>query len=294
MGLFGGGYAKPGPGVGKDTPKKKGIFLYFELFIRKFWKIIQSNALYFTVSLPILVIYYMLAPISDDFVVRLVPDAASDSQIMATMQMGFRSMFSVGLFAFWGSGPASAAYNYLMRCVVREQHAWIASDFFAKFVENLKQGFIVVIVDIAVYFLAYTSLTFYFAGFESSGSSVWLVICYVIGLALMIYTFMHYYIYQMMITFECTVPQLYRNSLILAFAKLPMNLILTILAAALLYVLFIVISPMISIVASFAIWVSVMIFPMIFYSSRVIQKNFLDGKQEKDNDDDEVERICKD
>ena len=31
MGLFSFNYAKPGPGVDRDAPKKKGIFLYFEL-----------------------------------------------------------------------------------------------------------------------------------------------------------------------------------------------------------------------------------------------------------------------
>lgn len=291
MGIFGGGYSKPGPGVDKNTPQKKGIFLYFELFARKFWKIVQTNAIYFATSLPIIVLYYMLAPITQDFVIRLVPDAANDSQIMATMQMGFRSMFAVGLFTLWGSGPSSAAYHYIMRCVVREEHAWVMSDFFAKFRDNFKQSIVVVILDVVIYFMAYTALTFYFYNFSQTGSSIWLVICYVIGLMLLIYTFMHNYIYQIMITFECSMSQLYRNALILAFAKLPMNFVLTALAAALLYLLFIVISPMISIVASFAIWVSVMIFPSIFYTARVISKNFI---TEKDNDDDNIEKICED
>lgn len=297
MGMFGGGYSKPGPGVDKNAPQKKGIFLFFEILTRKIWKLIQTNALYFAVSLPIIIIYYFLAPVSSDFVTRLMPDVlpegVNEAQFISGMQMGFRSMFAVGIFALWGSGPATAAYTYITRCFVREQHAWIASDFFAKFKENFKQGIVIAIVDVIVYFMAYIAITFYFFNFKETDSSVWLVICYLLCLAMMIYTFMHYYIYQVMITFECSMKQLYRNALILAFAKLPMNLLLTVSALVLLFALFLVLSPMVSIAASIAIWVSLMLFPIVFYTSRAIQKNLLDGL-ETDDEDDDIERICED
>ena len=31
MGIFGGGYDKPGKGVDKNEPKKKGFFLFFDI-----------------------------------------------------------------------------------------------------------------------------------------------------------------------------------------------------------------------------------------------------------------------
>ena len=65
MGLFSFNYAKPGPGVDKNAPKKKGFFLYFEIFRRKFFKLLQANMLYFLCSLPFLAIIFFLTPIGD-------------------------------------------------------------------------------------------------------------------------------------------------------------------------------------------------------------------------------------
>lgn len=52
MGLFG-GYEKSGPGVSKNEPEKKAFFRFFELYFRKFWKLMVANLLYVVVSLPI-------------------------------------------------------------------------------------------------------------------------------------------------------------------------------------------------------------------------------------------------
>ena len=52
MGLFG-GYNNPGPGVSKEEPEKKPFFRFFELYFRKFWKLMVVNVLYLLVSLPL-------------------------------------------------------------------------------------------------------------------------------------------------------------------------------------------------------------------------------------------------
>ncbi len=44
---------KPGPGVSKNEPKKKRFFLFWELYFRKFFKLIIANLLYALVSLPL-------------------------------------------------------------------------------------------------------------------------------------------------------------------------------------------------------------------------------------------------
>lgn len=54
FGLF--NYSKPGPGVDKDAPKKKRFFLFFELYFRKFWKLIQLNLLFLVCCIPIVTI----------------------------------------------------------------------------------------------------------------------------------------------------------------------------------------------------------------------------------------------
>lgn len=51
-----GNYAKPGKGVKKDGPKKKRFFLFFEIYFRKFWKLVQLNLLYVLFCIPIITI----------------------------------------------------------------------------------------------------------------------------------------------------------------------------------------------------------------------------------------------
>ena len=54
FGLF--DYNKPGPGVDKGGSEKKGFVIFFEIFMRKFWKLITANLLYVLISLPVLTI----------------------------------------------------------------------------------------------------------------------------------------------------------------------------------------------------------------------------------------------
>ena len=54
FGLF--DYNKPGPGVSKNGPKKKGFVIFFEIFFRKFWKLILANLLFVVVSLPLVTV----------------------------------------------------------------------------------------------------------------------------------------------------------------------------------------------------------------------------------------------
>lgn len=62
MSLFGMyDYEKAGSGVSKNAPKKKAFFAFFELYFRKFWKLIRLNFLTFLFCIPIVTIGPALA-----------------------------------------------------------------------------------------------------------------------------------------------------------------------------------------------------------------------------------------
>ena len=42
MGFLQANYDKPGAGVRKDAPQKKEFVLFFEIYARKFWNLIQA------------------------------------------------------------------------------------------------------------------------------------------------------------------------------------------------------------------------------------------------------------
>jgi uncharacterized membrane protein YesL len=54
FGLF--DYSKPGKGVDKNAPQKKRFFHFFELYFRKFWKLIALNLMYLLFCIPIVTI----------------------------------------------------------------------------------------------------------------------------------------------------------------------------------------------------------------------------------------------
>lgn len=54
MGLFQKNYDKPGKGVSKNEPEKRGFFRFFELYFRNFWKLISAQFWCVFLSLPVL------------------------------------------------------------------------------------------------------------------------------------------------------------------------------------------------------------------------------------------------
>lgn len=62
MSLFGfNDYTKAGPGVAKNAPKKKPFFEFFELYFRKFWKLLQLNLLTALFCIPVVTLGPALA-----------------------------------------------------------------------------------------------------------------------------------------------------------------------------------------------------------------------------------------
>lgn len=53
MGLFQKNYDKPGKGVSKNEPQKRGFFRFFELYFRSFWKLISAQFWFLLLCLPI-------------------------------------------------------------------------------------------------------------------------------------------------------------------------------------------------------------------------------------------------
>lgn len=56
MRIFSPNFTREGPGVDKNESQKKGILLFFELFISRFWDIIKLNILFIIYCIPIVTI----------------------------------------------------------------------------------------------------------------------------------------------------------------------------------------------------------------------------------------------
>lgn len=286
MGFFG-GYDKPGKGVDKNAPKKKGFFLYWDIIIGKFMKFIQVNSMYSVISLVWIILMYLAAMVlfsghmSSLTGLASQIDGVSSENIAGAMVFGFCAMFAAAVFLLWGSGPASAAYSYIMRCYTRGEHAWIMSDGKDKFKENFKQGMLVLLIDFIIMLFGINALYFYYSAYAAYGSLLWMVLCYVTFLLLLLYTMIHPYLYQLMVTFECSFASLYRSAILLTLAKLPMNLLLTVIEAALIFAVFMLLSPAVAILFSLILGPCIMRFPSEFYAARVIERSVLRDMKKK-------------
>lgn len=56
MGFFSPNFEKSGLGIEKDTPPKKGIYLFFDVLVREFWELIKLNLLFVLTCIPIVTI----------------------------------------------------------------------------------------------------------------------------------------------------------------------------------------------------------------------------------------------
>ena len=270
MGLFF-NYDKAGPGVDKNAPKKKGIFLYTELFFRKFLPLIKANMLYFVISLPVMAVY--------NFIIITVLSAALP-QAMKENAWQLSLIFTSIITILWGTGPATSGYTYILRNFAREEHAWIASDFFEKFRETFKLGITVLICDILVLVLEIYAISVYL-GLIRRGFAFAQVALLASVILFAVYTFMHYYIYELSVTFENGIKKTFKNALIMGFATLPANLFITIFIVVITFFVFGMLTPFAIILLMLFLWISFMRFPIDFYVARMVKRRFIDNREDK-------------
>ena len=244
MGIFGGGYDKPGKGVDKNEPKKKGFFLFFDIVIRKFTKFLGANCLYAITSIIWIAILYIFGGIvlSSTHIVQNVSD----------------TIISLG--------TESSAENVQ------------GAD---KFKENFKQGMVVVLIDAVLLVFGLNAILFYHSLYVSTGSMLWMMLLYVMTLVLVVYTMMHPYLYQIMVTFECGIGSLYKNALLITLAKLPGNFFTTLIGVLIYGALFTFVNPLAAAIIVVVIGLCVTCYPPQFYAARVIERSILKDMKEK-------------
>lgn len=290
MGIFGGGYNKPGKGVDKNEPKKKGFFLFFEIVIRKFTKFLGLNCLYTMTSIIWIILLYLFGGIilaNTNVVENTASQIASMTQgidmaeIQGSVMVSLQAFFAIGIFSLWGSGPATASYAYITRCFTRGEHAWVVSDGIDKLKENFKKGMFVVIADAVVLVLGINAAYFYYGFYITTGSILWMLLTYVTMLILVLYTMIHPYLYQIMVTFECSIGAMYKNALLMMIAKLPQSFLILAVEGAILFLLFTMVNPMAAALITIVVGLCVTHFPGQFHAARVIERYILKDMKKK-------------
>lgn len=226
-------YTKPGKGVEKRDPNKKRIAVFFEIFFRKFWSLCKANALYVICCIPAFVIMLFVSGIltsgiTDHFTPAIAQSFANGPaelsgdafELQITLfDMVLRTFVALLFTIFLGAGPVTAGFTYILRNYAREEHVWLVSDMWQRSKSNFGQAFVVWIVDVFAFVVLTVAFKFYL-GLPGSMSYLACIIAFIA----LVYIMMHFYIYQLMVTFELKLKDLYKNSILLVFAEAPKNL----------------------------------------------------------------------
>ncbi len=292
FGLF--DYSKPGPGVPKDAPPKPSFYVFFEILQRKFWNLIKINMMFVLFNLPALVLgmFIMLA-----FFPNILPDAfESGDSLMYDIIVKYALLTLMMCVPMITTGPAQAGFTYILRNYAREEHAFLWSDFKETALKNFKQSSIVSVINFAATFLILFSIRAYWVLIGTGGIAN---LPGTIGLAIMVMVLivlacMNIYIYPMMVTFELTLKQLYKNALIFAIIKFLPNLLILILNSFIVLLSFgliISFNPVIGLFPYVLLTLSLTGFILNFYAYPKLKKYMLSRIEEEDEyeDDDEDE-----
>ena len=285
MGFLGyGNYNKPGRGVEKNEPEKRAVFKFFELYFRKFWKIMNVALIYFFAAIPSFVIVFAATFFVELSFMNLNGGAMIELLHGEYMYVIFLydMLISFVFVALIGAGPATAGLSYVLGCFADDCHAFIWQDFRDKFKENFKQSTLVFLIDLIVFVL----LSFAFVIYYSFGGAIG-YIRYIVAVIGIIFAAMHLYIYPMLVGYELKISDIYKNAFILTMGKLPVTLILLAIIIILHYAVFNVLSafklmiPIYILIEGFLLY-GITGFTASFRANRMF-KMFFNVKGEDDN-----------
>lgn len=311
FGLF--NYNKEGPGVYLNEPPKGPFKTFMGILSRKFWKLAIANLMYVLFSLPFIILAFFvsayLMPMifpsgwetltAELLATEEVVNVADQSQDGAAGLMLFAvfafTMLLVGLQTVV-LGPVHAGLTVIFRNYAREEHAFLWGDFKEAFKKNWKQSTVVSLIGIVFILVLGTNFSFYSNSQIVENGFLSIFLSGVVVLLTLIFIFLQMFIYPMMITFKLSIKQLYKNSVLLALAKLPQNILIFVLNIIILVVLPI---GFLLIPISFSLGIYIFYYVFIgfglnlmltnFYAYRQLNRYMIEPGEKKDEVDDLIE-----
>lgn len=227
MGLFQ-SYQKEGKGVDKNRMRPIRPLYFFEIFFRKFWKLMQLNLVYVGLTVPIWIVLAMF----------LFSDTMMNNFSLAYVG-DFLYMLALVFLVFSPViGPATAGMTYVLKSYATETPVFQFSDFFEQFKKNFKQATLMTIIN-GLFLLSFSFTLIHGNSSLVVNSAANLgALQLPFAILLMLLIFINYYAFSIMVMFQMKFMDIIKNSLIFALAKLPLNLLVLFLVCAISYVSF--------------------------------------------------------
>ena len=234
---------RDGKGVYERESRKPTLKFFFVLLKRKFTQLVQLNLLMLPMLIPILTVVCLYlfgsktTTISESIYVPLhgittiLPSPSLTGVAdLAGLQMelpGFIPpwmyivMIACILFLAITFGWQNAGAHYVLRGLFRGDAVFVFSDYFYAIKRNFKQAFFLGLVDFACSAVLIIDFIFFFFRTGSFGADFMYFSIFAIGL---IYLIMRFYLYHLMVTFDLSIFNILKNSLIFAALGIKRNL----------------------------------------------------------------------
>lgn len=226
MGLFNffGNYNKPGPGVSKDEPPKAAPIRFFEIYFRKFSKLVQLNLIFLLPTIVVVALMVALYFFPTHFLLQI-----PSGEDMVRLDVWSLYVMPLPLILL---SPFVAGLTIVTRNFAREEHAFVWSDFWEAVRNNWKYFLLNGLIIYAAYvILSFSMIYYYNRAVEETLLYAPFWLCVVVSL---VFLFAQYYIPIMFVTFDLKFGQVYRNALIFILAGFGRNLLITLILGGLL------------------------------------------------------------
>lgn len=247
---------RDGKGVEKGEDTRPTLKRFFKLWGRKFWRLVEVNFFILVQVLPLLVCLYLYVagPKVSTQYNMLYPALLGAQTAMPTTVGSTLFNSAAGLlhtspifnsWAHWVMGGLlifqvvtygwqRVGTTYILRNMVRGDGVFLFSDYFYAIKHNLRQGFLMGLIDCAVI----GTLVFNFLYYLSSPATGINNFMYVLTIALaLIYIIMRFYLYLMLVTFDMKIGKMFKNALIFTALGVKRNLMALLGIAALIGVM---------------------------------------------------------
>lgn len=204
MGLFSRNFDRPGPGVSKDEPRKKGMARFIELLFRDMMEFVKLNLLFTLTVLPSAVF----------FILGALP------YLLGYFELNILFLLLSIICAFPIGGSLTACYFNITR-LMRDDPSYVWFDFKRKFKENYKQAAPMGIISTAfiyMHILLWVRVYYELVAGTYAESLAWPILALI---SLLLFAMIFPYIFLHYAYVDMPAFPLLKNSLLMSLAFLP-------------------------------------------------------------------------
>ena len=233
---------RDGKGVDYEESRKPTLAFFFKLWFRKFSQLIQLNVLMLLQALPILIIAflyfagtktpttteYIYAPLygmsissPSPSITTLLDMSAIQMELPVLSPVAFIVVIVMVVVFALLFGVCNVGSAYVLRGLYRGDAVFVFSDFFYGIKRNFKQAFVFGLIDFIICGVLVGDFMFFYS---KIGSFQLDFMFFTISALAIVYIIMHFYMYQLLITFDLSSFKILKNSLIFTILGIKRNI----------------------------------------------------------------------